>query len=78
MSFSVTITAKGQITIPSKIRKFLDSRIVEIDVVDGEVRIKPVRSVAGVLADHAKGREAKPLHEIREKVWEEVARDRKG
>ena len=77
MAFTVTITSKGQITIPKEIRKILDSRTVEIDVTDGEVRIRPVKSVAGALAGYAEGRKPEPLHEIREKVWGEVADDQK-
>jgi hypothetical protein len=41
-------------------------------VVDGRVELKPVRSVAGSLAQYAA--EEAPLREIREKVWKEVAR----
>lgn len=78
MSFRATITSKGQITIPKEIRKFLDSRTVEIDVIDGEVRIRPIKSVAGALAEYAGGRKPVSLHEVREKVWGEVADAKKG
>jgi AbrB family looped-hinge helix DNA binding protein len=70
MSFTSTVTAKGQITLPKTIREFLDSRIVEIDIVGDEVRIRPVKDMGGVLAGYAKDREPKPLSEIREEVWE--------
>jgi AbrB family looped-hinge helix DNA binding protein len=77
MSFTSTITVKGQITLPKAIRAFLDSRIIEIDVVNDEVVIRPVKNVGGSLASYAKKREPKPLSEIREEVWEEVAHEGK-
>jgi AbrB family looped-hinge helix DNA binding protein len=73
MSFTSTITAKGQITLPKAIRAFLDSRIIEIDMVGDEVRIRPIKNMGGALAGYAKDREPKPLSEIREEVWGEVA-----
>ena len=77
MSFTPTITTKGQITLPKPIRAFLDSRIIEIDVVDNEVRIRPVKNMGGSLARYAENRALKPLSEIREEVWGEVAHEGK-
>ena len=57
-----------------KARKILDTNTVGIEVIDDEVRLKPVRSVAGALKMYA--REKVGLHEIREKVWEEVTREK--
>ena len=75
MSVTATITSKGQLTLPKAVRKILGTNTVEIEVIDDEVRLKPVRSVAGVLGKYA-GKKA-PLREIREKVWEEVAHAKK-
>jgi len=75
MSFTSTITSKGQITLPKAVRAFLDSRIVEIDMIDDEVRIRPVKNVGGSLARYAENREPKSLSEIREEVWGEVAHE---
>ena len=75
MAFTATITSKGQITIPREARKVLDSTTVEIEVLDGELRLRPVRSVAGALAAFAGPTES--LAEIRDKVWSEVARAQK-
>mgnify|MGYP001578777256 CR=1 FL=1 len=75
MSVTATITSKGQLTLPKAVRKILDTNTVEIEVIDDEVRLKPVRSVAGVLGKYA-GKKA-PLHEIREEVWKEVAHAKK-
>lgn len=73
MSVTASITEKGQITLPKSIRAFLNSRIVEIDMIGDEVRIRPVKNVGGALAGYAKDRGVKPLSEIREEVWVEVA-----
>ena len=77
MQFTSTITAKGQITLPKAIRAFLDSRIVEIEIVNDEVRIRPVKNMGGSLARYAENREPKSLTEIREEVWGEVAHEGK-
>jgi len=76
MPFTANITSRGQITIPRDIRKMLGSNTVEIDLKDGEVILRPVKSVTGVLAKYGGGMEPAPLYEIREKVCEEVVRDR--
>jgi AbrB family looped-hinge helix DNA binding protein len=75
MSTTATITSKGQLTLPKEARRVLDTNTVEIEMLDGEVRLKPVRDVAGALAKYA--RKEAPLHEVREKVWEEVAHGEK-
>ena len=75
MSVTATITSKGQLTLPKSVRKILNTNTVEIEVIDDEVRLRAVRSVAGALGKYA--RKEAPLHEIREKVWEEVAHAKK-
>ena len=75
MSITAKITSKGQLTLPRKIRTALETNTVEIDLVEGEVRLRPVRNVAGALAGYA--REKVSLDKVREKVWQEVA-DEKG
>lgn len=76
MSVTAKITSKGQITIPRQIRKVLTTDTVEFEVEEGKVVLIPVRSVAGSLAKYAT--REKPLSEIREKVWQEVADAAKG
>ena len=68
------ITTKGQVTIPKKIRDALGSDVVEFEVLDGGVTLRPVKSVAGGLSDYAK--EYVPLEKVRETVWKGVADDR--
>jgi len=74
MPTTVKVTAKGQVTIPKKIREFLKSETVEFEVINGDVVVKPVKSIGGFLRQYA--RKYTPLKEIRAKVWEAVASDR--
>jgi AbrB family looped-hinge helix DNA binding protein len=71
MSVTAKITSKGQLTLPRHVREALDTDTVEIEIIGGKVVLRPVRSVAGVLAKYASGEI--PLPEVRDKVWQEVA-----
>lgn len=75
-SRTVKITSKGQATIPKEIRDLLNSDVVEFEVVEGTVVIKPVHSVGGSLSGYSKG--YAPLKDIRGTVWEEAVRERTG
>jgi AbrB family looped-hinge helix DNA binding protein len=72
----VKITKKGQVTIPKKIREKLNTEVVEFDIVDDNVIIRPIRSVSGSLKEYAKA--FIPFKEAREKAWEEVVHERYG
>lgn len=72
MNAIATITARGQVTLPRRVREALDSRMIEFDIQDNVVLVRPVRSVAGSLARYA--RKYHPLAEVRTEVWKEVAR----
>lgn len=76
MPKTVKVTQKGQVTIPRNIRSLLKSDVVEFVVIDGNVMVKPVESVAGSLKSYAK--KYTPLKDVREEVWEEVVHDRVG
>ncbi|MBI1920422.1 MAG: AbrB/MazE/SpoVT family DNA-binding domain-containing protein [Geobacter sp.] len=71
------ITSKGQITIPAKLRKSLNTQVVELEERDGEIVIRPVRSVAGALKKYAAKGKGKTFEEIREKSWEEATREKR-
>jgi len=73
---AVKITSKGQATIPKEIRDLLKTDVVEFEVVDGTVVVKPILSIGGSLNRYAKG--SVSIKDVREKVWEEVARDKSG
>lgn len=72
MNAVATVTSRGQVTLPGMVREALDSRIIEFEVRDNLVLVRPVRSVAGGLAAYA--RKHRPLAEVRAEVWKEVAR----
>jgi AbrB family looped-hinge helix DNA binding protein len=75
MTTTAKITSKGQLTLPREARTRLGTDTVEIEVIGDEVRLRPVRSVAGALSGYG-GKKA-ALKEIREKVWEEVSHEKK-
>jgi len=72
MNAIATVTSKGQVTLPGRVREALDSRFIEFEVRDKLVLVRPVRSVAGGLAEYA--RKHRPLAGVRAEVWKEVAR----
>jgi AbrB family looped-hinge helix DNA binding protein len=74
MALTAKITSKGQVTIPKAIRKVLKGDVVEFQVVEDRVILKPVSSVGGALSAYAKA--PKSLHEVREEVWEEVVNEK--
>ena len=75
MITTAKITKKGQVTIPQKIRKQLDSEVVEFAFVGNDIVMRPVRSVASSLRPYAK-KEPVPFKEAREKAWDETVRER--
>jgi len=72
----VKITSKGQATIPKEIRDLLKTDVIEFEVVDGMVVVKPVKSIGGSLKRYSKG--GVSMKDVREKFWEEVAPERSG
>ena len=77
MITTAKITKKGQVTIPQKIRKQLQSDVIEFAVEGENILIRPVKSVAASLDSYAK-KGAFPFAAEREKAWEEVAKERYG
>ena len=77
MPVTAKITRKGQVTIPKEMRDVLQSDVVEFEKIGNDkIIIKPVKSVAGSLKKYSK--KYVPLKEVRDKVWEDVVRDRVG
>jgi AbrB family looped-hinge helix DNA binding protein len=74
MAFTAKITSKGQVTIPKEIRKVLKGDVVEFQIVENQVVLKPVSTVGGTLS--AYGKEHLSLHAVREEVWEEVVNEK--
>ncbi len=77
MPTTAKITKKGQVTIPRKIREKLKSNVIEFDIVENNIVIKPVRSVAGSLSSYAK-EGLVPFGEARERAWTQVVQEKYG
>lgn len=77
MTYTATITSKGQITIPRLVRQALKTTTVEIEIKGEEVILRPVQSVAGSLARYAT-QTAEDFSAIRNNVWQEVADEKTG
>ncbi len=77
MAITAKITEKGQVTIPRKIREKLNSQIVEFEIVDDTILIRPIHSVAGALHGHSpKGPDS--FREARETAWAEAVKEKYG
>ena len=74
MALAATITSKGQVTIPKKIRDLLGSRNIEFSVEAGNVTIRPARNVGAALNKYAG--KYRDIDEVRNKAWSEVAREK--
>ncbi len=77
MATIAKITRKGQVTIPQKIREKLNSEVVEFTVLDDQILLRPVRSIAASLTEFSK-KSRLSFREAREKAWEEAVQERYG
>ena len=62
------LSQKGQITLPKKVRDFLGSNVIKVVIENGQVRLEPLKDLAGSLSQYA-GRYI-PFEEARERAWE--------
>jgi AbrB family looped-hinge helix DNA binding protein len=53
MNSTAKITQKGQVTLPKKIRQLLNTDIIEFEIIDDNLVLKPVQSVSGALSAYA-------------------------
>lgn len=74
MVLTAKITSKGQITIPKKIRQMIKGDVVEFEVNEGKIVLKPVTSVGGSLSKYVTG--YSDVAEAREKTWSDVAHEK--
>jgi len=73
---TVKVSSKGQITLPRDVRDALGTDHVRIVYTAGEVRIEPLRDVAGSLAHYLKGRKRSSFRVAREKAWRALVREK--
>ncbi len=69
------VSSKGQITLPQRVRSALGTDLVRIVLDNGDVRIEPVKNVAGSLGKYAR-KSAVPFKAEREQAWESVVREK--
>ena len=62
------LSKKGQITLPKKVREYLGSDIVKVVIENDQVRLEPLKDLAGSLSPYAKA--YIPFEEARERAWE--------
>jgi bifunctional DNA-binding transcriptional regulator/antitoxin component of YhaV-PrlF toxin-antitoxin module len=74
MPYTSKITDKGQVTLPRAVRNFLGESVIEFEIEDTAVVLRPVSSVGGNLRKYAKNYQ--PLKKIRNQVAEEIANDK--
>jgi bifunctional DNA-binding transcriptional regulator/antitoxin component of YhaV-PrlF toxin-antitoxin module len=73
----ITISSKGQIALPRDVVKHLDSRMLKLEILnDNEVKIVPIKDVAGRLSAYAKNVSTDDFNKIREQAWEEAVEKR--
>ena len=67
---ALTISDKGQIVIPKQFMQYLGTKLIKLEVSENqEVRIIPIKNVAGSLTDFAKKQIPSDFSEIRNQAW---------
>lgn len=68
---TITISSKGQIVLPKKIRNILGSNTISLLVNDqNQILLTPLNELGGVFSSYCKDTELS-FDEIREKSWQE-------
>lgn len=82
MEHSTTVTSKGQVTIPSELRRALNIKPrskVAFELVDGEIRLRPVQSpVLSSFGAVKPKRKPEDFRKMRREIEEEIAEDVSG
>lgn len=66
---AITISNKGQIVVPKKFTEHLNSKVVKLEISDNqEVRIIPIKDVAGSLTEFVKKQTSTDLKDT---AWEQ-------
>lgn len=72
-----TISDKGQIVIPKELVRHLASKLIKLEVSDNqEVRIIPIKDVAGSLTEFAKQQVSDDFQEIRNQAWDQTSSEK--
>ncbi len=71
------ITKKGQVTIPAKFRKKLNTNIVKIKMEGGKVIIEPYRKLGGIFHKYAiKGKPIKEIMKMEKKAFVDAIKEK--
>ena len=74
---SIKISDKGQVVIPKEFIKHLGSTVIKFELGnDNEVKIIPVKDVAGSLTDFAKKNVSSDFTEIRNQAWNKITEEK--
>ena len=73
----ITLSSKGQIALPKDIVKHLNSKALKLEILnDNEVKIVPIRDVAGRLSAYGRNVNTDDFNKIRTQAWEEAVSKR--
>lgn len=76
---ALTISDKGQIVIPKEFVKHLGSKMIKLEVSnDSQVRIIPIKDVAGSLTDFAKKPTTHDFNDLRNQAWNQETLEKFG
>ncbi|MGI4753079.1 MAG: hypothetical protein ACRYE8_05085 [Janthinobacterium lividum] len=68
---TLTISPKGQIILPKKIRNILKTNVISLEVNDNnQVLLSPLRDLSGSLSDYNKNTTLS-FQEVREQAWKQ-------
>ncbi len=74
---TLTISDKGQIVIPKQFVKYLESKLIKLELGNNqEVRIIPIKDVAGSLTDFAKKQTSADFQDLRNQAWDQTSSEK--
>ena len=69
----ITLSSKGQIALHKYVVKHLNSKALKLEILnDNEVKIVPIRDVAGRLSAYGRNVDTDDFNKIRTQAWEEA------
>ena len=74
---TLTISDKGQIVIPKEFVKHLESKLIKLEVSENqEVKIIPIKDVAGSLTEFAKKQISDDFQDLRDQAWDRTVSEK--
>jgi AbrB family looped-hinge helix DNA binding protein len=73
---SLTISSKGQITLPKKVRDILSTNTVKLEITDdNKVILLPIKNVGGSLSAYRDNNNL-PFQHVRETAWKDAVENK--